>query len=85
MALVVLTVILYPIIRERMLNQSAVYTSVKSNLTVNFLLGMYLYGVVIDRWVQSRIGKVKGWLVWTAGVAVIVVSLKYVFGWATWW
>jgi hypothetical protein len=78
---------LYPLMQSIMLNQSPTYIAVQGSndsLAVNYIVALYLYGVFMDR-VSKRIGQRKGWLLSMIGLIVILLALKYVFGWTMRW
>ena len=70
--LTIATSIFYFVVRGWFLNQSATYTSVISDITVNFILLFFLIGVSVD-----VIGKQRKWSR-TKGNVVLVVVLMVV-------
>ena len=78
---------LLPLVRSMLLDQSLTYTTIKSSndsMAVNYLLALYLYGVMVDR-LSRRIGKRKAWLLWGVGLIAIIMTLRLVFGWDMRW
>lgn len=71
-------------VRPQILSQDSMYTAKASNISVNYVLALYLYGVGADR-LAKRVGKRKAWLIWGLGLTAMLVALKYVFGWEARW
>lgn len=53
-----------------------------SNMTVNFLLLFFLYGVVCNRWTR-KMSKRKGWAIWLTGLVLLLVVFRFVGGYET--
>ena len=82
--IILVPIALYPLARAVMLDQSTTYSETTSNITVNYVLALYLYGVGADR-LARRIGSRKAWAFWATGLVVIIMALRYVFGWEMRW
>ena len=83
-ALTVLVVVAYTVARAIFLDQSTSYTVATSNITVNYVLALYVYGAAMDK-VAKRVGKRTGWILYALGLVAILLVLKYVFGWTSRW
>ena len=57
-------------------------TITTSNMTVNFLLLFFLYGVVCDR-ATRKMSKRKGWTIWIVGLIILLVIFRFVGGYET--
>ena len=67
----------YPVVRRWLLDQSTTYTSVISNITVNFVLLFFLIGVgvdVIEK--QRKWSKTKGMVVLVAVLMVVILMFR---------
>jgi hypothetical protein len=58
------------------------YLSVMSNITVNFVLFLFLYGIIVDKYTK-KMSKRKGWLIFIIGFIILVLFFKYVGGMET--
>lgn len=52
---------------------------IKSPLTVNLVLFLFGFGVLADRWTK-KMPKWKGWLIWGAGMLVIILIFRFIGG-----
>lgn len=70
--------------RANMLHQDAWIIAVQSNITVNFILLFFMWGLLSDR-LTKHMPKKKGWLVWGIGLILMVLFFKFVGGFETRW
>lgn len=76
------TIIAYPIARALMIEDIAWYYKIISNITVNFVLLLFLYGVTVDK-MTKHMSRKKGWIIWGIGFIVLILFFKYVAQWPT--
>lgn len=62
--------------------QDAVVTVIKSPITVNFVLLLFLWGLVADK-VTKRVSRRKGWLLWLVGFVAIILVYRFIGGYET--
>jgi len=76
-----LTVFAYPYARAIMIKQETSFTAVLSNIpgTLNFILLFFLWGLMSDK-LTKRMSKRKGWLVFLAGIFVLILFFQLVGG-----
>jgi len=65
-------------------DQSTMYTVIKNQVTINFVLFLWVYGYYIDRYTKGM-SKRKKWAIWAALMVLMVLFFKYVGGMETWW
>lgn len=53
-----------------------------SNITFNFVLLLFLYGVVTTK-LTRHMTRRKQWLVWASGIAILILFFKYIGGFPT--
>lgn len=54
----------------------------KSPVTVNFVLFLFLWGVAADK-ATKHMDKKKGWLIWATGFAAIILTYRFIGGHGT--
>lgn len=62
--------------------QDATVTVIKSPITVNFVLFLFLWGLVADK-IAKGMSRRKGWLLWLAGFAAIILAYRFIGGYET--
>ena len=61
----------------------ASYVSVlETNITMNFVLLFFFWGVVCDRMNKKR-SKKAGWIIWGIGMVILMVVFRFVGGYQT--
>ena len=76
-SLAVAAVCFYPAVRSWLLDQSTIYTSVISNVTVNFVLLFFLIGVGVDVVEKQRKwSKTKGMVVLVVVLMIVIVLFR---------
>ena len=68
--------------RDTMLWFDSYVTITKTNMTLNFLLLFFFYGVLCDR-LTKKMSKRKGWIIWLIGLVLIMILFRFVGGYAT--
>lgn len=63
-------------------DQATSFTAVLSNLTANFTIFLYLFGLMIGK-ATKHMTRRKGWAVWAVCMLLMTMVLKFVFGWET--
>jgi len=81
-AIVVGAILSYMPAREVMIAQDAWVIVIRSGVTLNFILLLFLWGVLADRWTK-KMPKKKGWFIWGIGFILIIVVYKVVGGYDT--
>ena len=81
--LTIATSIFYFVVRGWFLNQSATYTSVISDITVNFILLFFLIGVSVDVIGKQRKWSRTKWNVVLVVVLMVVILLFRLLGFRT--
>jgi uncharacterized membrane protein len=71
----------YPV-RETMILQRSWYVATQTNVTLNFILFFFFYGVICDR-MTKKMSRRKGWIIWATGMALLMVFFKIVGGYPT--
>lgn len=61
--------------KELMIRQDAWVQIVRSAMSVNLFLFLFMWGVVSER-VTKGMPRKKGWIVWGIGLAVIIGTLR---------
>ena len=82
LALVIFAVPSYWWARQAMIDQSTSFTATISNITLNFLLFLGVYGYIVDR-KTKHMPKWKGWLILFIGFSVIVLAFRFLGGFET--
>lgn len=47
------------------------FVAIMSQLTVNFVLFLFLYGNIIEKYTK-KMSKLKGWLIWALAMTVVI-------------
>ena len=77
-------ILFYVPAREHMIVQDAWVWIIKSNVTFNFILFFFLWGMLSDK-MTKKLAKWKGWLVWGIGLIIIVLAFHFLGGYETIW
>lgn len=77
-----LTVPAYIYARSKMTMIIAYLYIMQSNITFNFVLFLFLYGVVATKFTKGM-SRRKQWLVWAIGMVLLVLFFRYVGGFPT--
>lgn len=80
----VLATILYLPAREHMIVQDAWIWIIKSNVTFNFILFFFLWGIISDKYTK-HMKKWQGWLIFSVGLVAIVLMFHFWGGYETIW
>jgi hypothetical protein len=72
----------YWFVRSVMIDQQTWFVVLKSNITLNFVLLFFLYGVLCDK-ITKRVSKKKAWMVWGAGLLILLLFFRFVGGYET--
>ena len=75
-------VLSYQFVRAALIIQDAWILVIRSSVTLNFVLLLFLWGVTVDKWTKNM-PKQKGWLLWGIGFAVIIIAYKFIGGYRT--
>lgn len=78
----ILSVLAYMPAREVMTFSKPYFYITKSNITLNFVLFLFLWGVVSD-WITRRRTKWVQWLVFAGGLVVLILFFRFVGGFPT--
>lgn len=62
--------------REIMKVQTAWVWVVRSDITLNFVVLFFLYGLLCDRYTKGQ-SKKKSWVIWGGGLAILVLAFKF--------
>jgi len=54
----------------------------KADATLNFFLLFFLYGVLCDK-MTKKMSKRKGWIIWGAGLVILMLFFRFAGGYAT--
>ena len=81
-AIAIGVVLSYQLVRATLIVQDIWIFVIKSNVTLNFVLLLFLWGVTADKWTK-KMSKKKGWLIWGIGFLVIIVVYKFIGGYET--
>jgi len=81
-AIVIAVLLSYSSVRETMILQQTWLTLVKSNITLNFVLFLFLYGIFCDR-LTKKMSCRKGWIIWGIGLMVLIFFFRFVGGFET--
>ena len=54
----------------------------KTNMTLNFLLLFFFYGVLCDR-LTKKMSKRKGWVIWGIGLVILMLFFRFAGGYET--
>lgn len=84
-AYIVLGILLVPAYwygRETMIWFAPYIMVYETYTTLNFFLLFFLYGVACDR-MTRHMSKRKGWLIWIAGLVLLMVMFRFVGGYET--
>jgi hypothetical protein len=65
-----------------MQSQQTWFTSVKTDITFNFVLLFFFYGILCDR-LTKKMSRRKGWIVWAVGMALLMLFFRFVGGYST--
>jgi uncharacterized membrane protein len=65
-----------------LLDPKTYYVAILSTVTVNFVLFLFWYGVVMDK-VTKKMNKWVGWLLWGIGFIGLIMVFKYIGGMET--
>ena len=68
--------------RENMLWFAPYITFHTSNITLNFVLFLFLYGIVCDKYTK-HMSRRKGWIIWLVGFVVIIIVFRFIGGYET--
>ena len=68
--------------KEAMIVQDAWIWIIKSNVTFNFILFLFLWGLVADKYTK-HMPKKKGWLIWGVGFIIIILIFRFIGGMET--
>lgn len=78
----ILTVLSYLQAKQLMIVQDAWIWIIKSNVTMNFIIFLFLWGVFIDK-ATKKMSKKKGWAIWAVSLAILIMVFKYIAGMET--
>lgn len=79
-----LMILLYVPARTHMIVQDAWIWIIKSNVTFNFILFFFMWGIISDKFTKSM-PKWKSWAIFLIGLAIIVLTFHYAGGYETIW
>lgn len=79
-----LAIYLYFPAKEHMIVQDAWIWIIKSNVTFNFILFFFIYGVILDK-ITKKMSRKKAWAILIAGAVLIVVAFQFAGGYETIW
>lgn len=80
--LILTTVSGYWFVREVMTDQQTWFLAMKSNITLNFVLLFFFYGILCDR-LTKKVSKKKAWMVWGGGLLILLLFFRFVGGYET--
>ncbi|MDG6912645.1 MAG: hypothetical protein JRN35_06130 [Nitrososphaerota archaeon] len=72
----------YPFVRGIMIDQRVWFRAIQSNVTLNFILFLFFYGVLSEK-MTKRMKRWQSWLVWGVGMVLIVLFFRFIGGWKT--
>lgn len=78
----VLAIVCYVPARSRMVVQDAWVWVVKSNVTLNFIIFLFLWGIIADKYTKGM-SKKKSWAIWGVGFMVIILAFRFMGGMET--
>ena len=80
--IVIGAILSYQTAKTLMIMQEPLVVIVRSSVTLNFLLFLFLWGVASDRATRGMPRK-KGWLLWGIGFAAILLVWRFIGGHGT--
>ena len=54
----------------------------EANVTLNFLLLFFFYGIACDR-MTKHMSRRKGWFIWLTGLVILMIFFRFVGGYET--
>jgi len=64
--------------------QSTTYPAIINQITVNFVILLYLVGVQVSIYTKGM-SKAKGWIIWAVVMVALILVFKYIGGMQTAW
>lgn len=78
----VLASISYYQAKSLMIVQDAWIWIIKSNVTANFILFLFMWGVFID-YATRDMPKKKGWAIWAVTLSIVILFFRFITGMET--
>ena len=72
----------YPSTHKIIIDQSCMFISIISNVTLNLILAFFMWGIIVDKITKHR-PKWVGWTVWGTGMLCMIVFLTKGAGFET--
>lgn len=80
--ILVAVVLVYVPTREIMIAQTAWIRIIKSDLTLNVFLLLFMWGLLIDK-LTKKMSRRKGWIIWGVGTILLILFFRFVGGFET--